>query len=442
MISIPNELRFIFDRFISNNFECYAVGGCVRDSLLGAVPDDWDFTTNASPDEIINCFKDFKLVTIGKNYGTIGIINNDKVYEITTFRTDGDYKDQRHPDSVSFSGKISDDLKRRDFTVNSMAFNEIEGLIDPFGGQEDLKNKIIRCTGDPNKRFEEDAIRIIRALRFSSKLGFTIEDNTHNALKYYKDNLLQVHPQRLKKEFSGLILGKDASVVLREYSDILSVIIPEIGNMISFKQNNPHHIYDVWEHTLKAFELTPEEEELKLAVLFHDIGKPNSKTTDSKNIDHFKGHQTVSALIADKTLKRFGFSSDTVLKVTKLIQYHDERFKQGDIDIKNVLGVLGADLFRKLLCIQRCDILAQSPYRREEKLSRLSDVKTRFEEILRNNECYSMSQLSVNGEDLKNIGFSGKEIGITLNKLLQSVISGKCKNEKDSLIKLASSFFD
>ncbi len=434
MIWIPEKTRFIFEILEKNEYECFAVGGCVRDSLMNIIPDDWDFTTNATPDEIIECFKDYKLITVGQKYGTIGVVCNNSVYEITTFRKDGVYSDSRHPDTIEFSPNIEDDLVRRDFTINSMAYNPKTGIIDPYGGQLDLSNKLIRCTGDPYKRFDEDALRIMRALRFSSRFGFDIEKTTSKAIFDKKSGLTAVHPQRLKKEISGLIMGSGFHKVLESYAEVLATIIPDIEITFAFPQNTPHHCFDVWNHTLKALKNTPADEEIRLCVLFHDLGKPLSRTIDKKGRDHFKGHPVISAEIAERHLKKFGFPAKTVSNVVNLVRFHDERFKKGDYDIKKLLGILGEELFFKLMVVAISDVLAQSDYRREEKINLLKSVERRAREIIDSDECYSLSNLMVKGDDLVSLGYNGREIGCILNELLDAVISDRCDNSKEALI--------
>lgn len=434
MISIPNKCKFIFETLENNGFECFAVGGCVRDSLRGVEPQDWDFTTNATPDELLSIFSEYKTVDIGKSFGTICVISQGVSFEITTYRTEGDYSDSRHPDSVVFSNDICDDLSRRDFTMNSIAYNYKMGLVDPFGGFDDIRNGIIRCTGVPVERFSEDALRIIRALRFSSVLGFSIEKNTSEAIFECKERLCQVHPHRIRKELSQLICGKNAHLVLYEYKDVISIIIPEIKDMFYCDQHNPHHIFNVLEHTLKALEYCPQDEVLRLSVFFHDIGKPYMKTTDEKGIDHFKKHPAKSAEIAEKILKRFGFPSNVLSDVITLVRYHDERFRKKSEDIKRVLNVTGERLFFKLFEISSCDIMAQSDYQRTEKLEYLKKVEQEARRILKNGECYSLKRLAVRGNDLITLGYEGEQIGFLLNELLKMVIKGKVKNEKADLI--------
>ena len=439
MINIPEKCKLIFNILENNGYECYAVGGCVRDSIMGNTPSDWDFTTNATPDEICNCFKDFTTIDIGREYGTICVVVDSEPFEITTYRCEGTYSDSRHPDSVSFTRNIADDLARRDFTVNSIAYNEKKGFIDPFGGLDDIGRKIIRCTGEAKTRFSEDALRILRAVRFASRLGFSIETETAESMHCLKDNLLLVHPQRIQKELRGIIMSQYAFSVLDEFKDVIAVILPEIKPMFELAQNNPHHIYDVWIHTMKALENSIMDETVRFAVFFHDIGKPSCKTTDIAGIDHFKKHPNKSTQMTKEIPKRFGFAHKFIDEVCALIKHHDERYKQIDADIKRVLSDIGEDLFDKLMAVSLADTLAQSDFQREYKLSHREEVIKKAKEIIVNGECYKLSQLALSGSDLVALGFKGKAISIALDNLLKLVIKGKCDNTREDLIFYAKS---
>ncbi len=434
MISLPQKTDFIFENLNKNGFECFAVGGCVRDLLMGNTPQDYDFTADALPHEILKCFDDYKVFDTGIKYGTISVINNDECYEITTFRVDGEYSDSRHPDEVLFSKNIYDDLSRRDFTVNSIAFNKNRGVVDPFGGIEDINNKIIRATGNANERMREDALRILRGLRFSSKLGFSIDDNTLNAMYENKELLTHIHPFRIKAELEGLLKSDNVSEILYSHREIIKEIIPELSPMFYCVQNNPHHRYDVWTHTVKAVENVPSDLTLRLAALFHDVGKPFSITTDKKGVNHFKGHQYISEKISSEVLSRFGFPKNLIKDVSRLIIYHDERFRNINVDVKRVLKDIDAELFKKLLLLSKADTLAQSEYRRQEKLSHIQEVEAEFEKIIAEGECYKISQLNINGDDLKTLGYKGREIGEALSECLDAVIRGEIENNTKALL--------
>ncbi len=439
MINIPDKCKLIFNILEENGYECFAVGGCVRDSIMGNKPHDWDFTTNALPDDICRCFSDYTTIDIGREFGTICVVIDSEPFEITTYRFDGVYSDSRHPDSVSFSRNLTEDLARRDFTINSIAYSERTGFVDPYNGRQDIENKIIRCTGVAHKRFSEDALRMLRAVRFAARLGFTIENSTKEAMHTLKDNLRSVHPQRIRKELTGILMAENASEILREHRDVLAVIIPEIAPMFDLPQVNPHHTYDVWEHTLTALKNTPFDELVRFAVFFHDIGKPSVKTTDDKGIDHFKKHQLESAQMTRDILRRFGYPNKFNDKVCSLIHHHDERFRLMDADIRRVLSDIGEDLFWKLMDVSLADILSQSMYKREEKLAKREAVIKTAKEIIARGDCYTLSQLEVKGPDLISMGFKGEAIGHALHVLLRLVIKGKVTNSREELLFIANS---
>lgn len=434
MYNCLDDSNFVFDKLESNGFECYAVGGCVRDFLLGIKPNDVDFTTNATPDEILDCFKNYKTFELGKKYGTISVLNNGKIYEITTYRVDGTYADSRHPDKVEFSRNLKDDLSRRDFTINAMAMDRNGNVVDIFGGKEDLEHKLIRAVGNPVERFTEDALRIFRALRFSCKLGFKIENQTALAAKKLSNLLINVHPQRLRDELIALLLTDMAPDVISEYKELFFNIIPELKKTDNYQQITAHHRYDVFTHTLHTLRFAPKDAQIRFALLFHDIGKPDCHTTDKAGIFHFNGHPVISANIATEILKRFGFPSEFIGKVRLLIKYHDKRFEKTRLHIKKLLSELTEDDFRKLLIIQRCDVLAQSEYMRIEKLSHIDLVEKEFLKIIEEKPCVKLNDLAVNGNDIMSLGVKGKNIGYILDELLIMVIEEKISNSKEDLI--------
>ena len=436
-IELPFDVSLIINRLESLGFECYVVGGCVRDSLRDIAVHDWDFTTNATPSEIEKCFSDFTTVDIGKKFGTICVVINGKNYEITTFRTDGKYEDARHPDSVSFSKSLSDDLSRRDFTINALAYSEKAGVIDEYDGITDLRYGVIRCIGDPDVRFSEDALRILRALRFASVFGFSIESKTSDSIIRNKDKLTQISSERITKELAKLLCGKHVDFILRRYKDVIAVIIPEISVMFNFDQNSKHHNKDLWRHTVSAVKNTPPDEIMRTAMLLHDIGKPMTSYKDNKGASHFPNHQKFGAAMASTILKRLKYPSYYNDAIT-LIEYHDDRLKPDNAVIKRYLHDLGSEMFSKLLSIQRADILSQSMYKREEKLSTLDAVVEEYKRIIDNNECYSLDTMAVNGKDIIHLGVSnGQQIGHILNTLLCKVISNEVSNDYNALIALA-----
>ena len=406
-IKLPQNAELIIDKLRDSGYSCYAVGGCVRDSLRGVKPHDWDFTTSAQPDEIERVFSDYRTITVGKRYGTVAVLIGGELYEITTYRIDGEYSDSRHPDEVRFSDRIQDDLARRDFTVNAMAYNPYDGLIDLYGGAQDLSFGVIRCVGEPRLRFEEDALRILRALRFAAVLGFTIEP------------------------------------ILRRYRKVIAVFIPELKGTFDFEQHSEHHNRDLYRHTIAAVNNVEPEPLLRVTMLFHDIGKPLAQTTDKRGVCHYRGHQQIGAAMTREILRRLCMPSVFIDEVCDLIRWHDERFKPETVMIKGYLKRLGADAMQKLMLIQRADILAQSPFKREEKLSNLSAVSEELNRIITSGECYSLRQLAVNGSDLLHIGIgSGVQIGQTLDTLLDKVIGGALPNEKEALLSYAKNMID
>ena len=303
-IQLPDNAKFIMERLQGSGFDCYAVGGCVRDSLRGAEPHDWDFTTSAEPDEIERVFADCKTVTIGKKFGTIAVILDGRMWEITTYRVDGGYSDSRHPDEVCFSKNLADDLARRDFTVNAMAYNERDGLVDLYEGQRDLEYGVIRCVGEPEKRFTEDALRILRALRFASVLGFSIENQTSEAILKLRKTLSQIAPERIRDELLKLLCGDKVDFILRRYRTVIAVFIPELQGTFDFDQHNKHHNRDVYRHMVAATRNIMPDPLLRLTMLLHDIGKPIAQTVDKMGAYHFRNHQTIGAAMAEEILRR------------------------------------------------------------------------------------------------------------------------------------------
>ncbi len=436
-INIPDEVNFILKKLNSRGFEAYIVGGCVRDSMMNITPKDYDICTSAVPEQIESCFEDFKTLEVGKKHGTISVIIGKNIYEITTFRVDGEYLDSRHPQKVEFSRDVITDLSRRDFTINAMAYSEGSGLIDPFGGKADLKDRLIKCVGSPEKRFSEDALRILRGLRFASRFDFALEQETVNAVHALKASLNNIAAERIREELIGITAGESAERILLEYRDVFAEIIPELKPCFDFEQRTPHHYLDVYAHIARTVCNIEPEPLLRITMLLHDVGKPKVCTTDKNGRRHFKGHPLISAQMADDILRRLRFPNDFISDCVTLIEYHDVRFKGSKTALKRVIGKIGEQNTQRLFKIQRADILAQSDYRREQKLNDLNSAEIQFEEIIKNNECCSLKQLSISGEDVKSLGIAeGKEIGNILNELLEKVISGEVENDREELIKI------
>lgn len=444
-IKIPSGANEIIHTLQSNGYEAFLCGGAVRDSILGRPIHDYDITTSATPNEMMEVFKDKRIIKTGLQHGTITIVINGEPYEVTTYRIDGNYSDNRRPDKVTFTKSLKEDLKRRDFTINAMAYNDEVGLVDPFNGMEDIKYHKIRCVGRAEDRFSEDALRILRAIRFASQLGFVLEPDTDwNISKMYK-NLENISIERINSEFCKIALSSEFYVQIVLFREVFSLFIPEIKDMFGFQQNNPYHICDVWNHIVHAVQayecdcepdLNSRDLITSLAVFFHDIGKPHCYQDDEDGIRHFKGHGRVSADMTDKIMKRLRFDNNTRERVVQLVYYHDATFEVGEKYIKRWLNKIGEEQFRRLLNVRRADIKAQAYIEQESRLQKIDNIEYILEEVLQKDECFSLKDLAVNGNDLIEIGYKpGKEIGNTLNCLLQLVIEDVYPNEKDELLK-------
>lgn len=436
LIQLPDKVKKIIDTLQTNGYEAYAVGGCVRDSILGRIPDDWDITTSATPFETKELFS--RTFDTGIEHGTITVLIDKDAFEVTTYRVDGKYEDSRHPSEVTFTRSLREDLLRRDFTINAMAYNDKEGLVDIFGGIDDLNRKMIRCVGTAKERFGEDALRILRAVRFAAQLGFEIEEETQKGITELAPTLANISAERIQVELIKMLVSPNPGMLKTAYElGITKVILPEFDAMMDTTQENPHHKYTVGEHTLKAIEAIRADKVLRLAMLFHDIAKPIMKTIDEKGIAHFKMHDSKGAEMTKQILRRLKFDNDTMNKVVRLVQYHDYRMPAEPKNVRRAMNKIGEDLFPYYLEVRMADTLAQSEYLQEEKLQNIRDVKARYEEILEKQECVSLKTLAVTGSDLIANGMKpGKEIGAVLNKLLEYVIEHPEANEKDVLLKL------
>jgi tRNA nucleotidyltransferase (CCA-adding enzyme) len=436
-IKLPSSVKMVLDSLEAAGFEAYAVGGCVRDSVLGRTPDDWDVTTSALPMEIKRVFR--RTVDTGIEHGTVTVLIGEHSHEVTTYRIDGSYRDFRHPDKVSFTTSLKEDLARRDFTVNAMAYNEREGLVDIFGGMDDLQRKVIRCVGDPMERFSEDALRILRAVRFSAQLGFSIDAGTREAVRALAQNLSNISAERIATELIKLITS-DHPEELKTAQElgITRVILPEFDRMLETPQNTPYHYLNVGEHTLRAMGAVQKDKVLRLTMLLHDSGKPEKRTTDRFGIDHFKGHADVSVSIADRVMRRLKLDNDTIGKVKVLIRYHDWRLKPEKKQVRRAMATIGEELFPYLMQVQYADAIAQSDYIKEETLQRIMSVWEVSREILRDGECISLSQLAITGKDLIAIGYrQGPGIGKTLHQALDAVLDEPEKNDREFLLLIA-----
>ena len=432
-IKIPDKAKTIITLLENAGFEAFCVGGAVRDSIMGLNPTDWDITTSASPEDTVRVFKDYKTVDTGLKHGTLTVIIDKTPFEITTYRVDGDYNDNRHPENVHFTKKLSDDLSRRDFTVNALAYNDKTGLVDLYGGQEDIYNSIIKTVGNPSARFQEDGLRIMRALRFASVLGFTIESETAKAIHDNKDLLKNISAERLAVELSKLVCGKNAFNILMEYSDVLSVFIPEIKAAVGFKQYGKKHAYDVWEHICHTVDTIPQDRILRLTMLLHDLGKIPTHKLDENGNSTFKNHATVGGDMAHEILTRLRFDKKTINRVSFLVANHDFEPPLSKADLKKHLKNKTIDDIKTLLIIKKSDRGALSESYRDISKETEQCLKW-LDEIEKNNECCKIAQLAITGDDLKKKGFKGEEIGKALEKLLNAVIEGELQNKKEALL--------
>ena len=439
LIKMPESAAMIIGRLSMNGYKAYAVGGCIRDSIMGKIPYDWDICTSALPEEVLEVLGEKNIVENGLKHGTVTVHIDGENYEITTFRTDGEYLDNRHPENVTFVRDLKEDLSRRDFTMNSLAYNDSEELIDIFGGENDINDGIIRCVGNPDKRFGEDALRILRALRFSSQLGFSIEENTSISIHKNAELLKNISAERIMTEFTKILMGQNVEEVLLNYSDVIAVFIPEIKEMFGFEHHNPHHVYDVWKHTVKAVACVKNERVLRLTAFFHDIGKPKTFTIDNAGKGHFHGHPEVSGKMANEILKRLKTDNRTISEVCLLIKLHDLRPKPDAKNVRRLMYETGSESFPLLMEIKRADSLAQNPETHEYKLEYIRKLEEIYKQELEKKSAFNLKTLAVNGKDIINIGVrDGRKIGMILEFLLDRVIDGDMENDRQLLLDKAA----
>jgi tRNA nucleotidyltransferase (CCA-adding enzyme) len=439
-IQIPKDAESIINRLNEHGYEAYVVGGCVRDSILGRTPNDWDICTSATPDKVMEIFADQEVIPTGLQHGTVTVVINHTPYECTTFRIDGDYSDSRRPDKVEFTTDIVKDLSRRDFTINAMAYNPKMGLVDPFGGAEDIRAKIIRCVGDAKDRFTEDALRILRAVRFAAQLDFCIDSSTDNAIELLHKNLENISIERITSELNKMIVCPSfyRQMLCREF--LFTSIIPELKECVSYNQYNPYHAYDLYMHIAFAVRFGNRDIVTELALLLHDIGKPRCQVFDELGVAHYYEHAKISATLADERLKAMKYDNDTRKKVVELISYHDATFDDVPKHIKKWLNKIGEEQFRRLLEVRYADIFAQNAMSMSQRLSYIDRIRERLDEVLASEQCFQLKDLAVNGNDLMKIGIpKGKEIGNTLKWLLDMVINEEAQNDKNELLNLVRS---
>ncbi len=440
---IPPPVLSLLSRLTCAGFGAYVVGGCVRDALLGLEPHDWDICTSALPEEMRTVFSGEHLLETGLKHGTLTVVLDHVPYEITTFRTDGAYTDHRHPDAVSFVRSLGEDLARRDFTVNAMACSAEGRLEDPFGGREDLAAQLIRCVGDPFLRFQEDALRILRALRFASVYDFRLHPETASALRQLAPTLSRIAPERIREELLKLLCGKAAGRILRDFPEVFAEVIPPLRPMIGYDQNNHHHLYNLWEHTVRALEEVPPEADLRMTMLLHDTGKPESRVDDARGESHYPRHQAASARIASDVLRRLRFDSASQERITLLVANHDIPLRDQEghprTDRRFILHRLnrfGERDLRALFLIHRADRIATGYSTPEKEDRRLRDRLLALDRVLADRPCYTLSSLAVNGDDLLARGYRGKQIGKGLQFLLEAVMAGHAENRKEDLLDL------
>ena len=441
-INIPDKAKDVIGTIMAAGFEAYVVGGCVRDSVLGSTPEDWDITTSARPEQVKALFP--HTVDTGLQHGTVTVMMGREGFEVTTYRIDGKYEDCRHPENVTFTPSLREDLQRRDLTINAMAYNEEQGLVDIFGGMEDISEGIVRCVGDPRERFREDALRILRAIRFSAQLGYVIEEGTRKAAAELAPLLSKISAERIQTELVKLLVSPHPEYLRLAYEcKVTAVFLPEFDKAMETPQRHPHHCYSVGEHILASLGYVETDRVLRLAMLFHDIGKPEVMTADADGTTHFHGHGAVGAAMANKIMKRLRFDNDTAAMVCRLVQYHDygNALDPDKAAVRKAVNRIGEDAFSLLLQVKRADIMAQSDFQREEKLELLERWGRLYEEIVADGQCMSLKDLAVTGRDLIGAGWEpGRKLGVVLQKLLELVLERPDCNTRERLLEEAAHY--
>lgn len=433
-LRIPDPVSYILHTLNEAGFEAYAVGGCVRDAILGRIPEDWDITTSAKPEQVKALFR--RTVDTGIQHGTVTVLIRDNGYEVTTYRVDGVYEDGRHPKQVSFTSQLSEDLLRRDFTINAMAYHPEEGLIDLYHGKEDLQNRVIRAVGVPEERFHEDALRIMRAIRFAAQLDFDIEPDTLRSIHTFSERLTLVSRERIQVEMNKL-LKSDHPEKFRLFFEtgITAILFPEFDEMMDLAQKNPYHCYTVGEHTLAMLSSIAPDPLLRWTALLHDVGKIHTHSTDENGIDHFYGHGKVSSEIAHQFLRELKFDNATIDAVTVLTRYHDYHFDLTKPNLRRAIHKVGQDYFPYLLQIIRADTLAKSTYAQERLLPKVEQVEQMYQEVLAAKDCVSLKSLAVGGKDLIASGIKpGPQMGKILDAMLEAVLEEPAKNNREDLL--------
>lgn len=437
-IQLPEKVKFIIDTITAAGYEAYAVGGCIRDSILEREPNDWDITTSARPQQVKALFR--RTVDTGIAHGTVTVLLEREGFEVTTYRIDGEYEDHRHPKEVVFTSQLVEDLRRRDFTINAMAYNETVGLVDAFDGMGDIRRGMIRCVGCARERFTEDALRILRAIRFSAQLGYTIEEETQRAIRELAPSLEAISAERIQTELVKLLVSPHPDYLRQAYDmGVTDVILPELDSCMETPQNHPHHCYSVGEHILHSLQSVPAVKDMRLAMLLHDIGKPRTLEVDAEGISHFHGHPAVSAEMAVDILRRLRFDNDTIVTVRRLVEFHDygNNVEPTPVIVRRAVNRIGEDIFEKFLMVKRADILAQSNYRRQEKLDLVDAWETQYREITAQKQCVSLKCLAVTGKDLIAAGMKpGPQLGEMLQQMLDHVLEVPEDNTRERLFNI------
>lgn len=442
MIQIPEHALTVVERLERYGYEAYVVGGCVRDSLLGRNPKDWDVCTNALPEEVLRVFKRFHVIKTGLQHGTVTVMVSHQPVEVTTFRIDGVYTDNRHPDSVNFVSRVEEDLARRDFTINAMAYNPTRGLVDAFGGQEDLRAGIIRCVGEPDARFNEDGLRILRALRFAARYDFGIETETAFSIHRNRHLLENVSVERIFVELKGILVGEGVLGMMQAFPDVFAVIIPELAPTVGFDQHNPHHCYDVWTHIAHAVQAAPADEVLRLALLLHDMAKPATYTLGEDGKGHFYNHGQVGADMARDILLRLKSDTATLQNVVTLVREHDSVLPTTAPGMRRLIGKLGVETLQQLLSIKQADMAAQSTHEREQKQATLRNARLLLEDVLDEPAAFTVGDLAITGRELIAMGLKpGPAMGAILKTLLAEVQDEQLDNTREALSTRAKELF-
>ncbi len=434
-IDLPESVQWILSKLNECGYKAHVVGGCVRDAIMGVEPHDWDICSSALPEETMKCFSGEHIVETGLQHGTITLMLDHEPYEITSYRVDGKYDDNRRPSSVTFTNDLVQDLARRDFTMNAIAYSPLTGIIDPFSGTGDISNKLIRCVGKASDRFNEDALRIMRALRFSSVLVFQIDDEASTAIMNHRELLKNIAIERVNTEFCNLLLGENVGAILNEYHDVIGTFIPEIKQMYGFSQNNPYHIYDVWKHTTKSIACADKSILVRLTMFFHDIAKPQCHSIGDDGVGHFYEHPKHSAEVATTVMERMKFDNKTIETVRELVFYHDAELHTSAKVARRWLNRLGNDRLRLLLKVKRADVLAQAEWCQADRLQQLDRFEMLVDDVLTAEDCFSLKDLAVNGKDIMRAGIpGGPEVGAILNELLTKVMDEELNNDRDILL--------